>query len=244
MLRAKLYTLSISNPGHSARLMLAFKGADAKVVELTPGMHPLLLWLRGFRRGTVPALVLDGRKVEGSLEIARALEAAAPSPSLYPADPERRAAVEAAERWGEAELQGVPRRIIRYGLAHDRALRIWFAREVARLPLPPVSAVAMSPVARTLGARVSASADRARADLAGLAATLDRVDALLADGTIGGATPNAADFQIAPSVRLLMASDDLAPAVAGRPCEAWARGLLPQFPQLPRSAAIASLARP
>lgn len=244
MVRAKLYTLSISNPGHSARLMLERKGVETRVVELLPGMHPLLLWALRFRRGTVPALVLDGRRVEGSLAIAAALEATVPSPPLYPADPRRRAAVADAERWGEAELQAVPRRIIRHALAHDRELRTWFAGEICRFPLPRATSLAIAPVAALMGARVGAREARARADLVALPATLDRVDALLADGTLGGAEPNAADFQIAPSVRLLLASADLAPVVAGRPCEAWARGLLPEFPALPRSRAIAALGRP
>lgn len=242
-MRAKLYTLSISNPGHTARLMLAYKGVETKTVDLLPGLHPLLLWLLGFRRGTVPALKLDGRRVEGSLEVAQALDRAAPEPPLYPADPERRAAVEAAERWGEAELQGVPRRIARYALAHDTDLRTWLAREIARLPLPRAAAIVNAPVARALAARVGANEAGARAALAALPAALDRVDALLSDGTIGGERPNAADFQIAPSVRLLAAIPELTDAVAAHPCDAWARGILPDLPSMPRSPITSELTR-
>ncbi|ADB53095.1 glutathione S-transferase family protein [Conexibacter woesei] len=242
-MRATLYTLSISNPGHSARLMLAYKGVETKAVDLLPGMHPLLLWLLGFRRGTVPAMKLGGRRVEGSLEVAQALDRAVPEPPLYPSDPARRAAVEQAERWGEADLQGVPRRIARYALAHDTDLRTWLARDIARLPLPRAVAIANAPVARVLAARVGANEAGARAALAGLPATLDHVDALLADGTIGGEQPNAADFQIAPSVRLLAAIPELADALAARPCDAWARGILPDLPSMPRSRVTSELTR-
>lgn len=242
-MQAKLYTLSISNPGHTARLMLVYKGVETKTVDLLPGLHPLLLWLRGYRRGTVPALKLDGRRIEGSVEIARALEEAVPAPPLYPADPARLAAVEEAERWGEAELQNVPRRIARYALAHDTPLRTWLAGEIAHMPLPRAAAILNAPVARVLAARVGADQDGARAALASLPTTLDHVDALLADGTIGGAQPNAADFQIAPSVRLLAAIPALADTLAGRPCDTWARRILPDLPSMPQSRVISELTR-
>lgn len=239
---AKLYTMTVSNPGHSARLALAHKRVDTRVVNLLPGMHPAVLWLLGFRRGTVPALVLDdGRRVEGSLEIARALETLAPEPPLYPRDAAQRARVEEAERWGEAVLQNVPRRIFRYALRSDRELRAWFAGEIGGLPLPRVAAFAIQPVATALAVREHAGAAQARADLAELPATLDHVDALLADGVIGGAERNAADFQIAPSVRLLAASSDLADLVARHPCDAWARRVLPDMPAFPSSRTIRAL---
>jgi glutathione S-transferase len=238
--RAKLYSMTVSNPGHSARLMLAHKRVDTRVVNLMPGMHPAVLWVLGFRRGTVPAVLLDGRVIEGSLEIAQALEATVPQPPLYPADAGERRRVEEAERWGETAIQGVPRRIVRHALVRDRELRAWFAGEIGRLPLPAVAALAIAPVAAVLAKRVGAGADSARADVAALPATLDHVDALLADGTIG-AEPNAADFQIAPSVRLIASIPDLADFVTGRPCDAWARGLLPELPDWPRSHAIAAL---
>ena len=59
---------------------------------------------------------------------------------------------------------------------------------------------------------------------------IDRVDALIADGTIGGDEPNAADFQIAPSIALLMTLDDIRPLIEGRPAAALANRLVPGFP--------------
>lgn len=236
-----LYTMGISHPGWSARLMLDHKGVDANVVDLRAGLHPLLLWLRGYRSGTVPALAVDGRRVEGSLAIARELERLVPEPSLYPSDPVRRAAVEEAERWGEQELQNLPRQIGRYAIAHDTELRTWFNREHARMPLPRVAATLSMPVALAMAARSGGNEAGARSALAKLPAALDHVDALLADGTLGGEQLSAADCQIAPSVRLTGANAGLAALVAGRPCDAWSRRLLPDYPDFPRSRALDAL---
>ncbi|HEX5147046.1 MAG TPA: glutathione S-transferase N-terminal domain-containing protein [Conexibacter sp.] len=232
-MRARLYGFSISNASHTARLALEFKGVEVKWVELLPGLHPLALRALGFRRGTVPGLKLDGRRIDGSLEIVQELERLVPEPSLYPADPARRRAVEEAERWGEAELQMVPRRIMRYVFAHDNGARARLAGELG-LPLPGLVGALNLPVARWQAARVDAGEAAARTQLANLGATLDRVDALIADGTIGDpAAPNAADFQIAPSIRSLDAIGDLTELMRGRPCDELARRLLPSFQETP-----------
>ena len=67
------------------------------------------------------------------------------------------------------------------------------------------------------------------ADLAQLPELLDHVDSLIADGVIGGDELNAADFQIAPGVRLLMALDQLRPMIEGRPAAALATRVVPNF---------------
>ena len=63
----------------------------------------------------------------------------------------------------------------------------------------------------------------------GWPAQLDHVDALVAGGTIGGERPNAADFQILAGVRVLCEFEELAHLVEGRPCEAAARRLFPDW---------------
>src|SRR5215204_6142660 len=102
-----LYGTPPSPPSHSARLMLEHKGIDHKVVWLLPGMWPALLRTHGFRGGTVPAIKIDGRRIQGSRAISRALEEVQPEPPLFPSDPERRLQVEEAERWGDETLQNV-----------------------------------------------------------------------------------------------------------------------------------------
>jgi glutathione S-transferase len=235
---ATLYSLSLSHPGRAAHLMLEHKGIEHEVVDLLPGMHPALVRARGFRGNTVPALKIDGRRMQGSLAISRALDEIQPDPPLFPADSERRRAVEQAEAWGDSELQSTPRKAARWAAAHDRATRQWIARQEG-LPLAPVLAELNVPVARILARAVGADDAGVRAMLKALPGMLDHVDELIADGVICGAEPNAADFQILTTVRSLLSMDDLRPFVTGRPCEAPARALWPETvepfpPALPR----------
>jgi glutathione S-transferase len=199
-----------------------------------PAAHQLVVRAAGFPRGTVPAMKLDGRRVQGSLEIAQAIEAEHPDPPLYPADPERRHAVEQAERWGECVLQPVPRRLTRRASIHSAALRRFLAAD-SGLPLPDLAASALIPVAHVFGRMEGASEDRAWADISELPTLLDRVDELIAEGTIGGDQPNAADFQIGTTVRALLAFPELKPVVEGRPAEALARRILSEYPDFPES---------
>ncbi|HUP20728.1 MAG TPA: glutathione S-transferase N-terminal domain-containing protein, partial [Gemmatimonadota bacterium] len=219
---------SFSHPSLAARRMLDLAGIEYRWVALPGGFHPLVLRAKGFRGTTVPALVLDGHRVQGTLEISRAVDAVAPG-VLFPADPEARRKVEEAERWGERELQPVSRRIFRWSLNR----RPWLRKALAKrggMPLPGVASTLLKPLAARY-ARVSGATDAAvRTDMEGLPALLDRVDAWIEDGTIGGETLNAADLQIGTSVRAIMAFDDLRPAVEGRPAEALAIRILPKYP--------------
>jgi glutathione S-transferase len=227
---ATLYSLSLSHPSHAARLMLERKGIEHEVKDLLPGFHPQLLRLAGFRGATVPALRIDGRRVQGSLPISRALEEIRPEPSLFSSDPNRRQEIEAAEAWGERELQPVPRRLFRWGVANLPDLRLWMARDVVRMPAPTLMARFNAPIARSFANKVGATDAQVRSDLERLSGRLDHVDGLIADRTIGGEEPNAADFQIATSVRVLLSFEDLAPLVEGRPAAGLAMRLLPRYP--------------
>jgi glutathione S-transferase len=207
--------------------MLERKGIEHRVVDLQPGLHPVLLRLAGFRGGTVPALRIDGRRVQGSLRISRALERLCPEPALFPAG--RRAAVEEAEAWGERDLQPVPRRMYRWGLGRSLRLRRQLA-ELSPLPGPGVQARANLPLARLFAAMIGAGDTQVERDVRGLPAMLDHVDSLIGDGVLGTGEPNAADFQIGPTVRVLLSFADLRPAIEGRPAEELARALLPAWP--------------
>jgi glutathione S-transferase len=72
--------------------------------------------------------------------------------------------------------------------------------------------------------------EHVRADLASLPALLDHVDELLRAGTIGGAEPNVADFQIATSTALLATLGDVDPLLAGRPALEHARRVAAGYP--------------
>jgi glutathione S-transferase len=225
----RLYVMPISNPSAVGAAMMRHKRIPHRVVSFMPGLHPFLVRLAGFSGVTVPALEFDGRKVQGSREIARFLDEVSPEPRLFPAAGAERAAVEEAERWGERVLQPVPRRLFRYLMLTSEEARLWMAREVIHLPGGRVLQHAFMPVIRQL-ARVS-HADEAsvRATVRDLPALLDQVDALIEDGTIGGAEPNAADFQILASVRVLVELEDLGHLLEGRPCVPAARLLYPDW---------------
>src|SRR3954454_8825342 len=115
----------MSHPAHAARLMLELKGIDYELAGVLPGTQRVHLRLAGFRGGTVPALKIDGRRVQGSRAIARARERRRPEPPLFPAEPGALARVEDAERWAEEQLQPMPRRILRWGLVRHAELRGW-----------------------------------------------------------------------------------------------------------------------
>jgi glutathione S-transferase len=226
---AKLYWFPVSHPSQAVRLMLERKRIDYRLVDLLPGFHPLLLRLFGFRGTTVPALRLDGRRLQGSRLISRTLDEFQLEPRLFPADPARRRAVEEAEAWGERELQPISRRIFRWWLSTNREGRTWFAREVMGMPAPRLMAAANGPIVRVLARKSRAYDEHVRSDVAALPARLGHVEELIAAGTIGAEEPNAADYQIGTSVRALMAFDDLRPLIEARPAGDHARQLLPKF---------------
>jgi glutathione S-transferase len=227
MMGIRLYGSLPSPPSHSARLMLERKGLDHKVIWLLPGLWPALLRTRGFRGGTVPAMKIDGRRVQGSTRISRALEEAKPEPALFPADPEKRAAVEEAERWGDQVLQDVPRRIVRWLSVHRPETKVMIARDVG-IPFPRFAAWINTPSARHLAGKVDADGQAERA-VAQVPEVLGRVDRLIADGVVGGEEPNAADFQIATSVRALLTIGDLDFVTQDRPAAGLARRYVPEF---------------
>lgn len=215
-MNATLYSVGISHPAQAAKLMLDHKGVEAKVVELPPGAQQPVLRALGFRGGTVPAMKIDGRRVQGSLAIARALDEAQPDPPLYPADPEARRAVEEAERWGEREYQPVPRRIFRWAMTSQPRLRAAIAAQLG-LPAPQILGYAFVPMAQAYVRMEGGGEAAARRDAGAIGAHLDHVDALIAGGVIGGEELNAADFQIATTTRVLSGFDQIGPLVTGRP---------------------------
>ena len=232
--RIRLYGIPLSHPVLSVRGMLVFKGLSYHYVELLAGGHPPMLWALGFPGATVPAIKLpDGRRFQGSLQIAQALEQLAPLPSLYPSPSASRAAVREAERWGEAALQPVPRRLIRWGLRKHLRQRQWFAATASPLPAAHLTGMLLTPIAPVFARLAGATDAQVRHDIGQLPAMLDEVDRLITQGVIGGGHLNAADFQIAPSIRMLLAMTDIAHLVAGRPAATLARTVVPDYPQIP-----------
>jgi glutathione S-transferase len=227
--RATLYSLPVSHPALAVRGMLDLKGVEYRVVDLIPGMQPVLMPALRFRGGTVPGLVIDGHRIQHSLRISRALDVLRPDPPLFPRDPQARRAVQDAERWGEQVLQDVPRRLFRWSAANSYEVRRWLAVDVSGVP--GGSLIARPSLQAKLFARASRADEAAvRADLADMPGHLAEVERLLDAGIIGGPDRNAADFQIAASLRSLAKLGDLAPYLEGQPAVEWAATVLPALP--------------
>jgi len=229
MSEATLYTLPGSHPGFTTALMLDYKGIDFKRVDLMPVISKVVLRALRFKGVTVPAVMINGERLQGSVEIARGLDRLVPEPPLLPSDPAKREKVLEAERFGDEELQQPVRQILWWLLKRDRnAMHSYI--ENAKLPVPKGLAV------RTGAPLVAASVHFNKADdenvkaaLAAMPSQLDRIDSYIEDGVIGNEQPNAADFQIAATVRLAMTVEDLRPAVESRPAGELAMRILPEY---------------
>jgi glutathione S-transferase len=226
---AKLYVIPASHPSMTAALMLERKGIPYKRVDLMPVISKAALKAMRFPGVTVPALRIDGDRVQGSREIARTLDRIKPDPPLFPSDPKQRAKVEEAEAWGD-EFQHRVRQPVWWALKKDRSpLRSY--SEGARLGIPIGLAVRTAAPIVALSARFNAATDdNVRADLAALPGDLDRIDGWISEGVLGGEQLNAADLQIAPTLRLAMTMDDLRPFIQGRPAGELAMRAVPDFP--------------
>jgi glutathione S-transferase len=227
---ARLYGIPASHPVYAATLMLDRKGIPYRRVDLPQWFHrPLLRALR-FPGNTVPALVLDGRRLQTTKVIARALDAARPDPPLVPADPDRRAQVEAVETWCDSDIQQMGRRLVYWALArHGDAVGSYLEGSNLILPLPLAKPLAPL-IIKILARHHSARDEAVRQDLAALPRILDRIDEWIADGVLGSAEPNVADYQVATSLALMMSHEDLRPLIAARPAGRLATRIAPDYP--------------
>jgi glutathione S-transferase len=225
----KLYVVRGSHPCVTVERALARKGVPYEIVEWLPPTHAPAQTLL-FGRRTVPGIrFADGEKVQGSRAILRRLDELVPDPPLVPADPDAAARVLEAERWGDQVLQSIPRRVLWWALSR-RSTAISSYQEGSKLALPPLATAFVAPLILPIQRRMNRVSDESvRVDLVDLAGHLDRIDGWLADGTLGGPTENAADLQIAPSLRLLMTVEDLHAPLAERPAGQWALRLFPAW---------------
>jgi glutathione S-transferase len=228
--RATLYSIPGSHPATTARRMLELKGIDYRRVDLMPWISHAVLRALRFPGNTVPSLRIDDRKITGSREIARELDRLVPEPPLFPSDPDQRVKVEDAERWGDEVLQGPVRRILWNAVRRDRRPLASFAVG-ARLGVPIGLAVRTAGPIVAAAARMNRADDESvRADLAALPQLLQRVDDWIEERVLAGEMLNAADLQIAASLRLAMTLDDLRPHVLGHHAGALAERAMPEFP--------------
>ena len=119
-MKVRLYSIPGSHPVAAVEGMLREKGIAYKRTDLVSVLSKGILRVLGFPGNTVPAINIDGVKIQGSRQIARELDRVQPEPPLFPADPEQRAAVEEAERWGHEELQHPVRQITLWSIKESK----------------------------------------------------------------------------------------------------------------------------
>ena len=246
----RLYVIPGSHACRSAMLMLEHKRVEYARIDFVTLLHPIAARLHGFdaggqtrsaggrrtlgirlgdRLGTVPALAAGEERISTNHGIARFLESRHPDPPLFPAEPERRTAVEDAERWANGTLQMAARRILGPAVVRDPAA---FSRSAADGRMgyllyrrEAVRRVVISQILSRVFAAHPRQDEEMLADLAGM---LDRVDALIAEGVLGGKELNAADFMVAPSLALILYRPDVRPLFEGRPALELVDRLLPE----------------
>ena len=226
----RLYSIPASHPATTAQLMLEHKGIAYKRTDLMPVISKAVLKAMRFPGITIPALKIDGRKVQGSREIARELDQIQPDPPLLPADPDLRTAVLEAERFGDQDLQAPVRRILWNAMRRDRSVMASYSKG-ARLGVPIGLAVKTGgPLVAAASRLNEADDEHVRHDLAALPGMLQRIEDWCEAGVLDGEQLYAADFQIAPSIALAMTLDDLRPLIADRPAGRMAMRVAPDFP--------------
>jgi len=216
-LKAKLYMFPGSHPCACAEAAIRLKGIPYTRVNLIPAFHRLVVRSQ-FPGDTVPALALGDERVSGSRAILRRLDELQPEPPLFPADPALRARVEEAEAWGDEVLQPLARRVAWAGLKRDPGVMMSYAAG-AKMPLPrSLLKLGAKPVTAFASRYNGAGDEQVLTDLQALPDHLDKIEALMDEGVLGGETLNAADLQIGSAIRLLDTFGDLAPLLEGRPC--------------------------
>ena len=220
-----LHVLPPSHPCMTAEAALRRKGLDYERVELNAGPHnDEMERMYGPGHRTVPGLLVGDEPVHGSRAILDRLEQLVPDPPLYPepiAD-----AVREAERWGDDELQDLGRRVP-FGAMHFRPQAMGSFGGVGELD--PAGVDFAITYVRLSWKYHKITAERLAADLAGLPDKIDHIDALDAEGIVGGDSPTAADLQIGATIRVLLTVADLRPLIEGRPAEQVARRWFPDY---------------
>ena len=220
-----LHATPPSHPCMTAEAALRFKGLEYERVDFAPGVHAEEMpRIYGEGHRTVPGLLVDDERVHGSRAILARLEELAPAPSLYPAPIAE--AVRDAERWGDEELQDLGRRLP-WGALHFRPEQLGTFGGAG--PLDPAGTDYAIGLARAAWKYHRISAAGLAEDLAGLPAKLEHADRLVEQGVLGGDEPNAADFQIGATLRVLAVVGDLRRLLDGRPSMEVALRLFPDY---------------
>ena len=137
--------------------------------------------------------------------------------------------MEEVERWANEDLQMSARRLtLAYAVrdpkeasrraADGRMGHLLFEHELARRLLMPQLGRGVFDLSRTADEEL----------LAELPASLDRIDAWIADGVLGAEELNVADFMVAPSLALILYRPDVLELLEGRPALELVDRILPE----------------
>lgn len=220
-----LHGLAPSPPCLTVERALQLKGIAYERIDFQPGPHVVQMEaLYGEGRTTVPGLTIGDERIHGSTAILPRLEEFSPEVSLYPAG--RAEAVREAELWGEQALQGIARRLP-WGALHFRPESLGTFGGAGPLDGPGTDfAIKLIHGSWRYNQITAAWLQSALAELPPL---LEHAEQLIADGTIGGGEANAADLQIAASLRVMLTVGDLLPLIEGRPTDDLARRWFPDY---------------
>jgi glutathione S-transferase len=218
-----LHAVPPSHPCMTVAAALEYKGLDFERVDL-PMTERLeqMEEIYGEGNSTVPGALIEGEPVHGSRAILARLEQLQPQPSLYPSQEVRE-----AERWGDQELQALGR-CLPWGAMYFRpeSMGTFGGGE----PLDGPGTDFAIKFVRATWRYHQITATRLHDDLAGLPAKLAHIEQLAERGVIGGEQPNAADFQIGATIRVLLPLGDLAPLLEGTAAQRIALRLFPSYP--------------
>jgi glutathione S-transferase len=216
-----LYTIPGSHACRSAMLMLKHKGIPWRVREMPPGIQTTTMRARGFPGRTVPAIKLNGTRVQTNRRIARFLDELQPDPPLVPAEQANQ--IEGAERFNDAILQTLTRRLLLAAGRRDPS-----CGDDGRLgPILAYSGWRRRLVAMMASRYFGVDDEIERLDLIALPEVLDHVDSLVEAGTLNRRELTAADFEIAPSLALGSYRPDVREEFTSRPSWDLVERLLP-----------------
>ena len=192
------------------RLVLAAKGLDHSVVEVTPGIGQFELFrLSGQRQ--VPVLVDGGVVVADSTAIALHLEDRHPDPPLLPVDPAQRARVLLLEDWADTTLAAGCRLALVQAAAADPVLRGALLPDSTPAPLRRLVAGLPGAVGELLADAVGAGErEHLLANLTQLAALVSGAPYLVEDRA------TLADLAVAAQLSLLRFPPSAGAPLAGR----------------------------
>ncbi len=225
----KLFVVPLSHPCMTVRAGLEIKGIEFEEETVVGSGHrghgDAVEERFGPGRRKVPVLTVGDEDIHGSVTILRRLDELVPENPLYPepiAD-----AVREAESWGDEVFQETARRMP-FAALHFKPWTMGTWAGGGELD-PAGTDFAMAYV-RGAWKRLEITAVGVKELLDRLPEEIERIERYAAEGLIDGDAPTAADFQIAPSARILLNIGDLRPMLDGTAAARIAQRFFPDYP--------------